>query len=192
MLTPAVRLRPGMTISRMASSAIIAARILAALGPLILLTGCGLGCIGAYRDPRCPESYPAAVTAADIQAYRSAEAKRAERAEQGDPSAQFQLAMASYQPETRRYWFCRASSKVHYLQGNAMYRLGQQFEQNLEKIEAYKWYALAAAHPSAMDREAVNGRDRVARSLTAADLEEAGRRVTAWKPGDCGERPTGS
>jgi len=73
-----------------------------------------------------------------------------------------------------------------------MYFLGKDYEEYPDKIEAYKWYGLAVTHPSAMERQSVNGRDRVAQSLTAGELQEAERRIVAWKPGDCGERPTDS
>jgi len=142
--------------------------------------------MGCIYNPSC--NGDPKVTVADIEADKLAKAEKVERAEQGDPAAQFDLGLKSGATE---YWFCRAASNVPPYQGNAMYRLGHLFEQRGDYIEAYKWYALAGTHPNAnwLENWGVVDRDRIARILTEPALDEAGRRVAAWKPGDCGERP---
>ena len=60
-------------------------------------------------------------------------------------------------------------------------------------VRAHKWFNLAASQISASDKRgkalAVEGRERVARRLTAAQLARAQRLAREWRP-DCGRGPS--
>jgi len=65
-----------------------------------------------------------------------------------------------------------------------MYSLGHGAPQDY--VEAYKWFNLAAAHFPASETEnrktALGNRDRVAAAMTAAQIAEAQRLASEWKP----------
>lgn len=77
-------------------------------------------------------------------------------AAQGDPDARFNL--------------------------GGLYELGQGVDRDL--VLAYMWYALSVAVslPGADQDAAVESRDAVAKQLSPADLEQAEKLVTEWKP----------
>jgi TPR repeat protein len=58
-----------------------------------------------------------------------------------------------------------------------MYGTGKGVPQN--KVEAYKWWALAAAQGDAM---AVTNRDLVLDDMTPAQIAEGQRLAAAWRP----------
>ena len=108
-------------------------------------------------------------------------------AEQGYASAQYNLGVmyANGQGVPQDYaaavsWYRKAAE-----QGNAlgqfmlgmMYDLGQGVPQ--DNVSAHKWFNLAAASGNA---EAVKNRDIIAAKMTPAQIAEAQRLASAWKP----------
>ncbi len=115
------------------------------------------------------------------------------RAEQGHADAQAKLGLfydvglgvpQDYAEAVR--WYRKAAE-----QGNAAAQalLGIMYESGWgiarDPVRAHMWYNLAAARDSnkGIRAYAVNGRDRVAQQLTAAQLREAQRLARAWRPG---------
>ena len=111
--------------------------------------------------------------------------------EQGDPGAQANLCdtLSAGDPAKRdlnqaAHW-CRLSAAQGYAGGlyhlGKLYYLGRGLERNWQ--EAYVWLSLAelkARHPS-LRSLAANLKARALKGLTAAEVAEADRRISAWK-----------
>ena len=115
-------------------------------------------------------------------------------ADQGLAESQFNLGLLYAQgrglPQDFRQsvtWYRHAAEQGHahsQLNLGAMYANGQGVRRDY--VEAYKWFNLAAANlpdsqPEYRDT-AVNDRELVARNMTPAQVAEARRRASAWKP----------
>ena len=64
-----------------------------------------------------------------------------------------------------------------------MYQVGQGVPQDY--VEAHKWFNLSAARTSVDEeyvREAVKNRNHVAEGMTPAQIAEAQKRASAWRP----------
>ncbi len=121
-------------------------------------------------------------------------------AEQGDASAQYNLALMyakglgvpqDYAEAAR--WYRRAAEQGYFVAQNSlgvMYDNGYGVHQDY--VEAHMWYNLAAAgSPPGEERDrAANNRDIVAKLMTPAQIAEAQRRAGKWRPrGQSGAAP---
>ena len=112
-------------------------------------------------------------------------------AEQGDITAQFNLALKYHNgqgvPQSDREavrWYQAAAE-----QGNvrAQINLGGMHEMGLgvppNSVQAHMWFNLAASNLTDGNREtAVRNRDRLAGEMTPEDIAEAERLASEWKP----------
>lgn len=115
-----------------------------------------------------------------------------ERALQGDPEAQFNLAKnyeAGRGKLKRDYteaerWYRRAAEQGDpFAQASLglLFRFGKGVAQDY--VEAYKWFYLAASLTTGSDRDSiVELRDSTAARLTAEQIAEAARWAGEWKP----------
>lgn len=111
--------------------------------------------------------------------------------EQGDAAAQSNLCAALFDGNTAEgnldeavHW-CRLSAAQGYdgglFQLGVSYLLGRGIEQNV--LEAYVWLSLAElrVRDPGLRRDAANLKTQAMKYLTAADIAEADRRISAWK-----------
>jgi TPR repeat protein len=112
-------------------------------------------------------------------------------AERGDSGAQANLCSAlakgdpaEFDPEKAAYW-CRISaahgSDIGLLHLGLLYHLGRGVQQ--DSLEAYVWLSLAELntnHPH-LRRAASDLKAQAVKGLSAAEITEAGRRISAWK-----------
>jgi len=111
--------------------------------------------------------------------WHTAREKRAleAAARDGDPEAAWQLYAYAEPGAEADAWLCLA---VHGLHPDAQYEVARRHWYVTEDhVHGYMWYTLAAANGS--KSAAVEVKD-LWRELTAAQLAEAERLVTAWKP----------
>jgi len=123
------------------------------------------------------------------------EARRAslrERAEKGDPEAQFNLAknyeagrggLKKDYAEARRWYLRAAEQGDPFAQASLalLFRFGKGVAQDY--VEAYKWFYLAASHTTGSDQESIlELRDSTAARMTAEQVAEAARLARDWKP----------
>lgn len=141
--------------------------------------GAGLGALFAAGQG-VPKDFPEAA-----KWYRKA-------ADQGDPSAQFNLGLmyadgegvAARDAEAAR-WFRNAAE-----QGDAVaqFNLGLRYGDGLglpqDNVQAWIWLSLATlrAGEAEAQKAFAQARDIVASRMTAAQLEEARRRAAGWQP----------
>jgi TPR repeat protein len=159
----------------------------------LLLEGCLAGvdfCGGCSRSDGKANSPPNSPPNEPVQAPASTAplTKLAQKAESGDPAAQYRLAYHSPEVAVRRYWYCRSASQSHSLQGSAFLRLGDLSEYDLQdKVAAYGWYTLAAQHGGTDASVALN---RLGNALTIEQTQAAKETAADWKTSDCGELPS--
>lgn len=69
-----------------------------------------------------------------------------------------------------------------------LFQVGEDLPQDY--VQAYKWYTIAAprfpANEQSMRDRSVKNRDRIASSMTPAQIAEARRLAAAWKPATAG------
>jgi len=84
-------------------------------------------------------------------------------------------------------WFRKAADQGYAL---AQYNLGEMYENGQgvtqDYVQAHMWFNLAASRFPATEKDmrdkAVEGRDRVAATMTREQIAEAQRRASDWKP----------
>jgi uncharacterized protein len=115
-----------------------------------------------------------------------------ERAEKGDPEAQFNLAknyeagrggLKKDYAEAKRWYLRAAEQGDPFAQASAaiLFRFGKGVAQDY--VEAYKWFYLAASRTTGSDQESIlELRDSTAARMTAEQLAEASRLAREWKP----------
>ena len=108
-------------------------------------------------------------------------------AEKGHQGAQYNLGFLYYQGKGTRLeyvqaamWWRRAAEQGN---PNAQSMLGMMCAEGKgvpqDFVQAHKWYNLAAAHSVSL---AAFKRDEIAKSMTPAQIAEAQRLATEWKP----------
>jgi TPR repeat protein len=115
-----------------------------------------------------------------------------ERAQKGDPEAQFNLAknyeagrggLKKDYTEAER-WYRRAAEQGDpFAQASLalLFRFGKGVAQDY--VEAYKWFYLASSRTSGSDRDSiVELRDSTAARLTAEQIAAAAQWARDWKP----------
>lgn len=112
-------------------------------------------------------------------------------ADQGDPNAQFILAGAhEAEPNLAEAmkWYQRSADQGY---ADAQSKLGEMYfsGQGVPQsyVRAYFWFNLAAANPSPLNLkktrdDAAHNRDLAAHKMTAAQIAEAQRLASEWKP----------
>jgi TPR repeat protein len=115
-----------------------------------------------------------------------------ERAEKGDPEAQFNLAknyeagrggLKKDYAEAERWYLRAADQGDPFAQASLaiLFRFGKGVAQDY--VEAYKWFYVAASRTTGSDQESIlELRDSTAARMTAAQLAEASRLAREWKP----------
>jgi TPR repeat protein len=115
-----------------------------------------------------------------------------ERAEKGDPEAQFNLAknyeagrggLKKDYAEAERWYLRAADQGDPFAQASLaiLFRFGKGVAQDY--VEAYKWFYLAASHTTGSDQESIlELRESTAARMTAEQLAEASRLAREWKP----------
>ena len=115
-----------------------------------------------------------------------------ERAEKGDPEAQFNLAknyeagrggLKKDYAEAQRWYLRAADQGDPFAQASLalLFRFGKGVAQDY--VEAYKWFYLAASRTTGSDQESIlELRDSTAARMTAEQLAEASRLAREWKP----------
>lgn len=140
-------------------------------------------CLGEtdYGVPACQVSKTASVPLDPIMR------KLLARAEQGDAEAQFKLALRYGRLDSRKLWLwmCRAANRG-YVDAKAelglLYSHGKRRHIPQNTGLAYMWLSLAAKDG---DRWAAASRDRLAADMTAKQIDDAKRLVSAWKAKEC-------
>ena len=148
--------------------------------------------LGMLALPVFPQDEPPPTTGDASEAIGQGVGEMRKQAEQGDASAQYNLALMYFLGEAIPLdykeafrWF-RASA----VQGNssaqgslgAMYRKGLGLPQDY--IQAFMWYDLAVAK-SELDQERrvwARNRDSLAKKMTSEQVAEAQRLAREWKP----------
>ena len=115
-----------------------------------------------------------------------------ERAEKGDPEAQFNLAK-NYEAgrgglkrdyaEAQRWYLRAAEQGDPFAQASLgiLFRFGKGVAQDY--ATAYKWFYLAASRTTGSDQESIlELRDSTAARMTAGQIAEASRLAREWKP----------
>ena len=153
--------------------------------------------LGMLVLPVFPQDEPPPSTG-DTSAVSDDIADLMKRAEQGNASAQFNLALKYLMGEAipldykEAFRWYRASA----VQGNssaqgslgAMYRKGLGLPQ--DHIQAHMWYSLAVAN-SELDQERklwAKNLDATAQKMTAEEIAEAQRLAREWKPKSSGSQ----
>ena len=115
-----------------------------------------------------------------------------ERAEKGDPEAQFNLAknyeagrggLKKDYAEAQRWYLRAADQGDPFAQASLalLFRFGKGVARDY--VEAYKWFYLAASHTTGSDQESIlELRDSTAARMTAEQVAEAARLARDWKP----------
>jgi TPR repeat protein len=115
-----------------------------------------------------------------------------ERAEKGDPEAQFNLAknyeagrggLKKDYAEAERWYLRAADQGDPFAQASLaiLFRFGKGVVQDY--VEAYKWFYVAASHTTGSDQESIlELRDSTAARMTPQQLAEASRLAREWKP----------
>lgn len=91
-------------------------------------------------------------------------------------------------------WYLKGAGQLY---APAMYTLGKMYSEGIgvpsDYVQAYKWYNLAAASGDTSELAvsavelAKDGRDEIARKMTPAQIAEAQKLASQWKPES--ERP---
>ena len=102
-----------------------------------------------------------------------------ERAAQGDPEAQWRLALSEGLPG--ELWLCRAA---HGGDAAAQHRLGRYYHYGKEGVEAdrvtaFIWYSLSA---SSGNKWAADRAGKLAQEMPPSEIAEAERQVAEWVP----------
>ena len=108
-------------------------------------------------------------------------------AEQGDPVAQFSLALLYYRgqgvpmdhAEARRWYKLAADQGYGRAQVNLAIMCAEGEGGPRDFVEAYKWFTLAAAQGI---QSGADARDVLAPRMTPAQLQAAKKRATDWEP----------